>query len=65
MRRQKWCRKRHYDVKRGAVVRQEVAVEEDQDEGESKGEEEEDEDEDKPMRSPRLSAKVKGKRPAK
>ena len=45
----------HYDVKRGVVTQQEVAVEEGQDEGEGKGDEEE------PMCLSRLSVKAKGK----
>ena len=60
-----------YDARRGATTRQEVVVKERRDEGESEGEgedeedEEDDEDEDEPVRSSGLSAKVKGKRPAK
>ena len=54
-----------YDVKRAMMVRQEVVEEEDEDGGESEGVEEENEDEDEPMRSSGLSAKVKGKQPAK
>ena len=46
-----------YEVKRGLVVQQEVAVEEDEDEGEGKGEDEEDEDEDEPVHSSRLLVK--------
>ena len=61
--------KEWYDARRGAGIRQEFIVEERRDEGESEGEDEEDmeedEDEDEPMRSSGLSAKVKGKRPAK
>ena len=63
--------KARYDARRGATTRQEVIVEECRDEGESEGEgedeedEEDDEDEDEPVRSSRLSAKAKGKRPAK
>ena len=53
-----------YDAKRGAVVQQEVAVE-DQDEGKSKGDEEEEEDEDKPVCLSGLSVKVKEKHPTK
>ena len=63
--------KARYDARRGATTRQEVVVEERRDEGESEGEgedeedEDEDEDEDEPVRSSGLSAKAKGKRPAK
>ena len=61
--------KARYDVRRGPTTRQEVIVEECRDEGEGKGEdeedEEEDEDEDEPVRSSGLSAKAKGKHPAK
>ena len=55
-----------YDVKKGAATQQEVIAEGHKDEGEGEGEsegvKEEDEDEDEPVRSSRLSAKVKGKR---
>ena len=61
--------KARYDVRRGSTTRQEVVVEERKDESEGENEdgedEEEDEDEDEPVRSSRLSAKAKGKRPAK
>ena len=63
--------KARYDARRGATTRQEVVVEERRDEGESEGEgedeedEDKDEDEDEPVRSSGLSAKAKGKRPAK
>ena len=61
--------KERYNVRRGAGIRQEVIVEERRDEGEGEGEdeedEEEDEDEDEPMCLSRLSAKAKGKHPAK
>ena len=60
--------KSRYDAKRVVTARQEVVEEnKDGDEGESEDEEdeEEDEDEDEPVRSSGLSAKVKGKRPAK
>ena len=64
-----WKEKARYDAKRGATTRQEVVVEERKDESEGEGEdeedEEEDEDEDEPVRSSGLSAKAKGKRPAK
>ena len=60
--------KSRYDAKRVMTARQEV-VEEDKDGDEGKSEdeedEEEDEDEDEPVRSSGLSAKAKGKRPAK
>ena len=60
-----WKEKARYDVRRGAMTRQEVIVEEHRDEGEGEGEDEEDkeedEDEDEPVRSSRLSAKAKGK----
>ena len=61
--------KARYDVKRAVSARQEV-VEEDKDGGEGESEDEEDEeeddeDEDEPVRSSGLSAKAKGKRPAK
>ena len=60
-----------YDARRGATTRQEVVIEERRDEGESEGEgeheedEEDVEDEDEPVRSSGLSAKAKGKHPAK
>ena len=63
--------KARYDARRGVMTRQEVVVEERRDEGESEGEgedeedEDEDEDEDEPVRLSGLSAKAKGKRPAK
>ena len=61
--------KERYDAKRVVMSRGEAVEEEDKDggegDGESKSDEEEDEDEDEPVRSSRLSAKVKGKRPAK
>ena len=61
--------KARYDAKRAATVRQKVVEEEEEDGGKDKGKsegvEEEDEDEDEPMCSSRLSAKAKGKRPAK
>ena len=61
--------KERYNMRRGAGIWQEVVVEEHRDEGEGEGEdeedEEEDEDEDEPVHSSGLSAKVKGKRPAK
>ena len=61
--------KARYDAKRAVSARQEV-VEEDKDGGEGESEDEEDdeeddEDEDEPVRSSGLSAKAKGKRPAK
>ena len=58
-----------YNARRGATTRQEVVVKERRDEGEGEGkdeeDEDEDEDEDEPVCSSRLSAKAKGKRPAK
>ena len=61
--------KEWYDARRGATTRQEVIVKERRDEGEGEGEDEEDdeedEEEDEPVRSSGLSAKAKGKRPAK
>ena len=61
--------KLHYNSKRVVTARQEVVEEEDKDggEGESEDEEDEEEDEDKdePVCSSGLSAKAKGKRPAK
>ena len=61
--------KEQYDTRRGVGIRQEVVVEERRDEGEGEGEEdeeeEEDEDKDKPVHSSGLSAKAKGKYPAK
>ena len=60
--------KLRYDAKRVVTARQEVVEEDkDGDEGESEDEEDEheDEDEDEPVRSSGLSAKAKGKRPAK
>ena len=63
--------KARYNVRKGAMTRQEVVVEERRDEGESKGkgedeeDEEDDEDEDEPVRLSGLSAKAKGKRPVK
>ena len=59
-----------YDVKRSVARRPEVVVEEHNNEGEGKGEsegaeEEEDEDEDEPVHLSGLSAKGKGKQPAK
>ena len=61
--------KARYDARRGAITRQEVIVKEHRDESEGEGEdeedEEEDEDEDEPVHLSRLSAKVKGKCPAK
>ena len=63
--------KARYDVRRGTTTQQEVVIEECRDEGEGEGEgkdeedEEDDEDEDEPVRSSGLSAKAKGKRPAK
>ena len=61
--------KARYDARRGSMTQQEVIVEERKDESEGKSEdeedEEEDEDEDEPVRSSGLSAKAKGKRPAK
>ena len=60
--------KSRYDAKRVMTARQEV-MEEDKDgnegENEEEEDEEEDEDEDEPVRSSGLSAKAKGKRPAK
>ena len=64
-----WKEKARYDARRGATTRQEVVVVEHRDESEGEGtdeeDEEEDEDEDKHVCSSRLSAKAKGKRPAK
>ena len=60
--------KSRYDAKRVVTARQEVVEEDkDGDEGKSEDEEDEDKDEDKdePVRSSGLSAKAKGKRPAK
>ena len=61
--------KERYNARRGAGIQQEFVIEERRDGGKSEGEEEEDEEEDEdkdePMRSSRLSAKVKGKCPAK
>ena len=60
--------KSRYNAKWVVTARQEVVEEDkDGDEGESEDEEdeEEDEDEDEPVRSSGLSAKAKGKRPAK
>ena len=61
--------KSRYNAKWVMMVRQEVVGEEDKDGGEGESEdeedEEEDEDEDEPVRSSGLSAKAKGKRPAK
>ena len=61
--------KSRYDAKRVVTARQEVVEEEDKHggKGESEDEEdkEEDEDEDEPVRSSGLSAKAKGKCPAK
>ena len=61
--------KARYDVRRGSTTRQEVVIEEHKDESEGESEdgedEEEDEDKDEPVRSSGLSAKVKGKHPAK
>ena len=61
--------KSRYDAKRVVTARQEV-VEKNKDGGEGESEDEEDEeeddeDEDEPVRSSGLSAKAKGKRPAK
>ena len=60
--------KLRYDAKCVVTMRQEVVEEDkdgDEDESEEEEDEEEDEDEDEPVRSSGLSAKAKGKRPAK
>ena len=64
-----WKEKVRYDARRGMTTQQEVVVEERRDESDGEGEdeedEEEDEDKDEPVCSSGLSAKAKGKRPAK
>ena len=65
--------KAHYDAKRIVMVKENmgmesVGVEEEEDMGKGEGgskSDEEEEDEDEPMHSSRLSAKAKGKQPAK
>ena len=61
--------KSRYDAKRVMMARQEVMEEENKNGGKGEGEdeedEEEDEDKDEPVHSSRLSAKAKGKCPAK
>ena len=61
--------KARYDARRGSTTQQEAIVKECKDDSEGESEDgedkEEDEDEDEPVRSSGLSAKAKGKHPAK